>query len=144
MNTPQYDMDDAMGHEMVLSHEIEKRDAEINELKAIVNNLTRVGNLMKCNLGYSDDSFASGYISLWKKALDTSPAQCLANAKADAVSEAVSKFRYDFEGDRSTDSIEAFFFEIESDLRKSMIVTKPELSADELSAKLDEELKDDN
>ena len=126
-----------------ISDEYIKQKEEINELKAMVNNLTKAGNLMKCNLGYSDELFSGGYISLWKKALDKSPAQCLVEVKADAVSEAVSKFRYDFEGDRSTDSIEAFFFEIESDLRKSMIVTKPSISLDELSDKIDKEFKDD-
>jgi len=122
-----------------------KAENEGLELKAMVNDLTKYGNLMKCNLGYSDDSFASGYISLWKKALDTSPAQCLANVKADAVKDAMLKFTDSAEckGVKDSDLVEDFFDLIEINLRKSMIVTKPSISKDELSAKLDEELKDD-
>ena len=90
MNTPQYDMADDMSHGIVLSHEIEKRDAEINELKAMVGALQ-----VKVSDVYSSYFHSTGFepsISVFHRGLDelnelcdTSPSQCLANVKADAV-----------------------------------------------------------
>jgi len=159
-----------MSNEADLTEEIIKQQEEINELRAMVNALreslsliTKEDNIHPikdwaiCGICTNSSSGSEGRKSRMKvfyefigllegadEALDTSPTQCLAEVKADAVGDAMQKFRYDFEGARDTDSIEAFFDEIESDLRKSMIVTKPELSKDELSAKLDEELKSDS
>lgn len=55
------------------------------ELMAQVEQLRKYGNLCAVNLSYSTDAFASEYKALWKKAAAATPAQCLAEVRAQAV-----------------------------------------------------------
>ena len=63
---------------------VDRLERENAELKAQVEQLRKYGNLCAVNLSYSTDAFASEYKSLWKKAAAATPAQCLAEVKAQA------------------------------------------------------------
>ncbi len=83
-------------------------DQEIKELKAMVNKLKD---------GVTHFNRSGGDMNPLLTAYIEAPAQCLADVKADAVGDAMQKFRYEFEGARDTDSIESFFDDIESNIR---------------------------
>jgi hypothetical protein len=101
--------------------EIAKQQEEINELKAMVNNFRAASTVL---VNKNASTICGNVVVSGKSmnnlvdALERSPAQCLASVKADAVGDAMQKFKYDFEGPRDTDSIEAFFDEIEKELRE--------------------------
>jgi ClpP class serine protease len=110
---------------------------ENNGLKAMVNALTSKANAWERVWGELENHpliravaashGLSGNCSCASILLDAFEQACealednqeeLASVKADAVSDAVQKFRYEFEGPRDTDSIETFFDEIEKQLRE--------------------------
>lgn len=94
---------------------IDKQKQEISELKAMVNALREA---LLCGFNSGTDHDLAKWESDVKLLMLQTPKQCLANVSADAVGDAMQSFRYEFEGARDTDSIEAFFDEIERKLRE--------------------------
>ena len=134
MDTRQYDMDDTMSHEMALSHEIEKRDAEINELKAMVNALREP----LCSM---NDSFLEDAIDHIITIASLTPAQCLANVKADAIDSAIGDIGIAMANARlDSDDVLSYLINESKKLRKTMITTSSESSLSEVVNKINEEL----